>query len=139
MAQIGVAPIILKDCVLKNASDSYEKHVSAVEFVPSSSVVNWKGLTPSAAFSFGTTATWVCNLTFAQDWATEDSLSAYLFENEGTEVEFTFEPKAGGLGFKATLIIAPGSIGGSVDSVAVSTVSLGVKAKPVTVPVTPPA
>lgn len=134
MAAIAVAPIILKDVSFSVASDDYEAHVSQVEFVPSSSTVNWKGLTPSSVFSFGTNATWVCNLSFAQDWETTNSLSKYLFANEGTEVAVTFEPKSGGAAFSATLIIAPGSIGGTVDSVAVSTVSLGVKGKPALTP-----
>lgn len=134
MAAIAVNPIILTDCTLSIEADSYEAHVSAVEFVPSSSSVNWKGLTPSSVFSFGTTATWVCNLSFAQDWATNDSLARYLFEHEGDEIEVTFKPVAGGPGFTATLIVTPGSIGGAVDAVAVSTVALGVKGKPVFVP-----
>ena len=131
MATVTVKPIILTDVAFLVESDGYAAHVSSVEFVPSSSVVNWKGLTPSAVFSFGTTATWTCNLTFAQDWETTDSLSRYLFSNEGDEIDVTFQPVSGGAGFTATLIVAPGSIGGAVDSVAVSTVSLGVKGKPV--------
>lgn len=130
MAQIAVSPFIMRDCVLSVALDSYEKHVSAVEFVPSASIVNWKGLTPTAAFSFGSNATWVCNLSYAQDWATANSLSRYLFENEGEEIAVTFEPVAGGPAVTASLIVAPGSIGGAIDSVAVSTVSLGVNGKP---------
>lgn len=131
MAQIAVNPFIMKDCLLTVATDSYEKHVSAVEFVPSSSTVNWKGLTPTAVFSFGTNATWVATISFAQDWATANSFSRYLYEHEGEEIEVVFEPVSGGSSVTATLIITPGSIGGAVDSVAVSTVSLGVKGKPV--------
>lgn len=134
MAQIGVAPIILKDVLFQVETDSYEKHVSSVEFVPSSSTVTWKGLTPASVFSFGTNATWVCNVSFAQDWETADSLAQYLFENEGEEIDVVFEPVNGGTGFSATLIVSPGSIGGAVDSVAVSTVALGVKGKPVLIP-----
>lgn len=134
MAQIGVAPIILTNVLFSVESDSYEKHVSSVEFVPSSSTVTWKGLTPTSVFSFGTNSTWVCNLAFAQDWETEDSLSQFLFENEGDEIDVVLEPVNGGAGFSATLIVTPGSIGGAVDAVAVSTVSLGVKGKPVLIP-----
>lgn len=134
MAAVAVSPIILTDVLFQVESDEYQAHVSSVEFVPSSSPVTWKGLTPSAVFSFGTTATWTCNLTFAQDWATANSLSRYLFTNEGEEIDVTFEPVSGGPGFTATLIVTPGSIGGSVDSVAVSTVTLAVKGKPVYVP-----
>lgn len=131
MAQIAASPFMMRDCTLSVAADSYEAHVSAVEFVPSSSVVNWKGLTPTAVHSFPTSATWVCNMSFAQDWATANSLSRYLFENEGDEIVVVFEPVAGGPSVTATIFITPGSIGGQVDSVAVSTVSAGVKGKPV--------
>lgn len=134
MPQIAAKPFIMRDCLLTVAADSYENHVSAVEFVPSASIVNWKGLTPTAVHSFSTNATWVCNLSFAQDWATVDSLSRYLFENEGDEIVVVFEPVAGGPSVTATIFVTPGSIGGAVDSVAVSTVSLGVKGKPVLEP-----
>ena len=134
MAQIGVQPIQLKNALFTVETDSYEKHVSAVEFVPSSNLVTWKGLHPTSVFTFGSTATWQCNLTFAQDWETPDSLSQYLFENDGEEIDVVFEPVNGGAGFSATLIVTPGSIGGALDSVAVSTFTLGVKGKPVLIP-----
>lgn len=135
MADIAVNPFIMADCLFQVAADSYEAHVSTVEFAPTSQTVNWKGLTPTAVFSFGTNSTWVCNLGFAQDWSTANSLSRYLYENEGEEITVVFEPKAGGPSVTATLIVAPGSIGGAVDAVAVSTVALGVKGKPVLEPV----
>jgi hypothetical protein len=134
MPEITIDPIILNNVKLTLGTDDYEAHVSKVEFVPTSAIVNWKGLTPTSVHSFPTRATWVCNLDLAQDWETADSLSQYLFENEGVEVAAVFEPVDGGAGFTATLIIVPGSIGGGVDAVPVSSVSLGVKGKPVLVP-----
>jgi hypothetical protein len=130
MADISVSPFVLKDVTLLIAADNYEAHVSSVELVPSASTVTWKGLTPSSVFTDVSTATWVCNLSFAQDWATTDSLSRYLFENEGEAVACEFVPVAGGAGFSATIVITPGAIGGAVDSVAVATVSLGVQGRP---------
>lgn len=130
MAAIAVSPYILKDCLFTVEADSYEAHVSQVEFTPSAPTATWKGLTPDASFSFVGTATWMCNLTFAQDWSTADSLSRYLFENEGDEIDVVFEPVAAGPSISATLMATPGSVGGSVDSVATSTVTLTVKGKP---------
>lgn len=134
MASPVVVPIILNDVVLTVATDNYEAHVSQVEFVPASSQVNWKGLTPTSVFTFGTSSTWTLNLSFAQDWATTNSLSKYLFDNEGTSKVVTFKPKKPPTGtaptWTATVIIVPGSIGGAVDSVAVSSVTLGVQGKP---------
>lgn len=136
MAQIAVEPIVLTNVLLTIVTDTYEKHVSRVEFVPTASPVVWKGLHPSSSFSKTPTATWVCTLEYAQDWETADSLSQYLHENEGADVAATFEPANGGAGFTATLSIAPGSIGGAVDTFAVATVTLG-STKPVLVPAAP--
>lgn len=130
MAIINVDPFILRDVLFTVAADEYSAHVSSVTFTPSSSVVTWQGLKPSATFTFGATATWTCDLAYAQDWSTDESLSRYLFENEGSEIAVVFEPVAGGPSVSATLIITPGAIGGAVNAVAVATVSLGVKGKP---------
>lgn len=130
MSTIAIQPFVLKDCAFKVAADNYEGHVSAVEFVPTANSVQWKGLTPSSVFTDVSTATWVCNLALAQDWETANSLSRYLFEHEGDAIAVEFEPIAGGTAFSATVVITPGSIGGTVDAVGVSTVSLGVRGRP---------
>lgn len=130
MATPAVSPIVLTDVLLTVGADNYQAHVSQVEFTPTSSNVTWKGLTPAANFTFGTTATWTVTLAYAQDWETADSLSGYLFDNEGETVSVVFAPKNGGQAFEADVIITPGAIGGTVDTVAVATVTLGVKGKP---------
>lgn len=138
MATIAVKPFVLKDVLFTVDADNYEAHVSQVQFDPSSSVQTWQGLTPDASFTDVTTATWLAALAFAQDWETPDSLSIYLYEHEGEEVPVTFKPRSGvGPSFSVTLVISPGSIGGTVNSFATATVSLGCKGKPQLVPVTP--
>lgn len=130
MAEIAVAPFIMRDCLFQVAADNYEGHVSQVEFVPSPVLASWKGLKAGAVHQFAGLATWVANLALAQDWETEDSLARYLHENEGDEVTVTFEPVKGGTSVTATLILVPGSIGGQVDSVATASVSCPVNGKP---------
>lgn len=130
MAAVAVTPFVLNDVTLKVDADNFEAALSAVEFVPSSSIVTFKGMTPTSVHTLGTTATWTCNLTFAQDWETVGSLSQYLLANEGNAVVAEFYPKAGGTGFTATIIVTPGAIGGPGDAIAVATVSLGVSGKP---------
>ena len=134
MPTIAVQPIVLRDVLLTIGTDSYQKHVSGVTFTPSASTVTWQGLTPDASFTAPVTATWAVTLDHAQDWETEDSLSLYLFENEGEEVPMLFEPVAGGAGFSADVIITPGSIGGAVNSVATGSVTLGVNGRPTVIP-----
>lgn len=130
MTAVAVEPIVLKNCTIKIDVDNYEAATSAVTFVPSvsTSTVTFKGLTPSASFSFPTTqpSEWVANIDYAQDWQTAESLANYLHDHEGDEVPCVFVPEAGsGMpSFAATLTIVPGQIGGSVDQVAVSSVSL---------------
>ena len=135
MAVIASAPIILKDSVFKVAADRYEAHVSAVELKPNTSTVTWKGLTPSAVFTGVSSATWTCDLSFVQDWTTTNSLSAYLLANEGKQVVVVFIPQTAATGtvptFTVTVFVTPGSIGGTVDSVGVSSVTLPVVGKPV--------
>ena len=125
-----VNPFIMRDCLFQVEADNYEAHVSKVEFVPTSNIVRFKGLTPSSNHAFGTTAEWASNLDYAQDWNTADSLSEYLHEHEGDSIDVTFQPVNGGRPITATLIVAPGTIGGAVDTVAVASVSLG-STKPV--------
>lgn len=134
MVAVPVNPFVLKDVLFNVAEDDYAAHVSQVEMTPASSAVTWKGLSPEAMFTDVTTATWVCTLSFAQDWSTT-GLSTYLFNNEGKTVAVEFKPKnSTGPTFTANVIITPGAIGGTVDAVAVGTVSLGMSGRPVLVP-----
>jgi len=133
MPVIGISPFVLKDASLKIDADNYESNVSQVEFVPSVSQVTWKGLTPTAVFTDSGAPTWVCTLSYAQDWENPDSLSHYLLEHAGEKVQAVFGPQGATTGdtvFTADVIIAPGNIGGTVDGVAVGTVSLGVDGRP---------
>lgn len=130
MTQIGVQPFTLTDVKLKVDADNYEKHVSQCEFQPQGGVTTWKGLTPDAAFSFAQTPTWQLVLALAQDWTTEDSLSRYLFDNQGKTVDATFTPLSGGPDIAAKIILTAPNIGGAVDAVAVASVTLGVVGKP---------
>lgn len=137
MADIAVQPFLMGDAVLTFGADGYEAHVSSATFTPTGSVVTWKGLTPSAKFSFGASATWTLDLELAQDWETAAALSRYLYENEGETVAVSFEPVAGGSAVTANVIITPGAIGGAVDAVASSTVQLGVQGRPALAAITP--
>lgn len=134
MAQINVQPIYLKDVVLTVDGDTYEKHVSGVSISPSVSTATWKGLEPTAVFSQAGAATWTVDLTYAQDWETADSLSAYLFNNEGAEIALSFVPVSGGGTWSATVVIVPGAVGGAVDAFAEATASLPVIGRPVYTP-----
>lgn len=130
MPAITPVPLVVKDCLVM-FTDSYEKAVSEVAFVPSTSQISFTAVSPGAVYTDVTPATWVLNLTFVQDWDTVGSLSHFLFSHEGESLPITVEPKTGGATITATVVIVPGSIGGTVGTYGTSTVALGVVGKPV--------
>lgn len=134
MAQINVQPLYLKDVVLTVDGDTYEKHVSGVTFTPSVSTATFKGLDSDAVFTQASNATWTVDLTYVQDWDTADSLSAYLFNNAGSEITLSFLAQTGSGTWSATVIVVPGAVGGAVDAYATSTVSLPVQGQPTYTP-----
>ena len=127
MTQIAVKPLVLKDVLLKIEADNYEKHVSGVQWVPSSSQLTWNGMTPDAVFTDVTTPTWALTLNYVQDWETDDSLAQYLFDHIGETVEMIFTPVkgTGKKTFTANVTIVPGAIGGEVNAYATTSVTLG--------------
>lgn len=133
MAAIAVQPIVLNDVLLRAVNDDYEAHVSSVTFTPTAPVVRWRGMTPTSNHVFGGVADWAVTIDFAQDWETANSLSIRLLENEAEKEEWTFEPKKGGASFESTVVLTPGGIGGAVDTVAASSVTLACT-KPVRTP-----
>jgi hypothetical protein len=140
MVAVPVAPFVLKDATLLIEADNFEMHVSQVQFDPSAQTQTWKGLTPAAVFSDQSAPTWTCTLAYAQDWSTVNTLSSYLFANQGQVKHVTFVPDVNTdqASWDADLIITAGSIGGSVDAFAVGSVTLGVQGRPTpTYPVIP--
>ena len=130
MPPLDVNPLVLKDVLLDIDGTDYRKHVDQVSFTPSSSSLTWTGLGGNTHTDVAT-ATWVANLNYVQDWETPNSLSRFLFENEGEEVPVTFRPRNGsGPSFTTTLVITPGAIGGAVNAFATTSVALGCKEKP---------
>lgn len=129
MTLLTVQPFTMKDCLMTIETDDYARHVSSVQFVPTTTQteVEWHGLTPDSDFTDASAPVtkWVCNLGYAQDWETDDSLSEYLQANAGLDKVAVFEPKRGtGTRFTATVTIVPGPVGGDVRTVAVGTVSM---------------
>ena len=58
MVAIATAPIVLKDVIFQVGTDSYESAVSSVKFIPTTSQVTFKGLTPTSVFSDATAPVW---------------------------------------------------------------------------------
>ena len=140
--KVAVQPLFMKDCLFRVGTDAagsdFEAHLSGVTLTPTSASQSWKGLTPTSVHTDATTATWQGVLAYAQDWENPDSLSRFLYEHEGEEIDVVFKPRSGvGPSFAVTIIVTPGSIGGTVDAFATASVTVGCKGRPELVPVTP--
>lgn len=137
MPIIEVQPLVLKDVEAIIASNDFRKHLSKVELTPSSSSTSWTGLGLNT-HTDSSTATWVANLTYVQDWDSAESLSRYLYDHEGETETFEFRPRSGsGPTFAVEVVIAPGAIGGAVNAYGETSVALGCNGRPILVPATP--
>jgi hypothetical protein len=131
MVQIAVAPTVLKDVLLQLGDNNFETACSSVIFTPNATSVTWQGLTPASSFTDVASALWTVALTFVQDWDTPQSLSEFLYDNEGITVPAYFRPRNGkGSAFSTNVVITPGAVGGAVNTYNESTVTLGAKGKP---------
>lgn len=135
MVAIAVNPLVLKDYTLKIAADNYEKAVDGVTFTPSGSTITWSGPIGSD-FTDAAATTWKAEISYVQDWRTAGSLSRYLFDHDGETVSCTFVPSSavGEPSFTADLVVMAGAIGGKTRAFATTSVTLGVRAKPLLVP-----
>jgi hypothetical protein len=95
--------------------------------------VTWKGLKPTSVHAFPVAPTFTLDLEYAQDWDGTTSLSRYLWDHQGEVISGVILEPASGEGTRWTfdMIVATGAVGGAVDTVATSSVSLGISGKPV--------
>lgn len=131
MAVITPVPVTFNAATLKIGANNYELSVSAFTLTPTYPETEFKGIGGNSIAGLGT-PTWVCDLAYPQDWASANALAMYLFANQGTSVVADIVPKAGGPGFRVTLVLKAGPIGGTVDELLAGTVSLKVSGQPVT-------
>jgi hypothetical protein len=128
MAVLEVQPLVLKDVELligTGTPDDFRKHVSGVTYTPTTPTSTWTGLGENTHTDTGT-PTWTVQLDYVQDWTSTISLSGYLFDHAGEQVDLLVTPTDGaGPSFTSKVTIAPGAIGGTVNAFATTSVQLG--------------
>lgn len=123
------SPYALKNATLSIAADDYTAAVTQVEFAPSVATSTVRTI-DGVAHKDQSTAEWNCTIGFVQDLA-PGGLLRYLLDNDGESADVVFTPEAGGPSISATLVLSPGSIGGTAGAdLNVGTVAL-VSTKPV--------
>ena len=130
MTVVIPATFSLKNSTIKIGTNNFEATISGVAFVPTTAVSVWKGITPTAVYPTTGVTEWVANIDYAQDFATATSLSNYLLTNSGTTAVCDFYPIAGGVGYRATLLLVAGDIGTTGSDTATASVSLTVIGQP---------
>lgn len=130
MTAIAVtSPYSLKNAQLVIAEDDFSKHVSQVQFTPSTSQSTWRSIN-SHVIRDQAVAEWSCTVGLVQDLAAT-GLLRYLLDHEGEKKAVEFVPVDGGPTISATLVISATDIGGSADgNTATSSVSMAVDGKP---------
>jgi hypothetical protein len=125
-------PLFFKDYKLTIGAD-VSAECSAVTLTPKPTVHTFKGGGATPADYKDLEMDWSLDVTYAQDWATATSLGRYLLAHIGETITgVEFEPKAAaGPKFTVSILITPGSAGGTGRGHAVSTVSLEVVGQPV--------
>ena len=125
-------PYIMRNYSMEITTFDFVKQTSGVLLTPSSSTITWVGGQGFSA-SFPGATSWTCQIDYAQDWVSTQSLSRFLLEHAGETVTAVFRPQTpnGGPTFTLELNIAPGAAGGTVDQVATASVTLGVNGTPV--------
>lgn len=138
MAEVAVRPFIMRNAIVTLGTDDFAAAVSTASITNSSGTTDFKGLKPPAVFTFPQATTFALELTYAQDWSSAESLSKWLWDHQGETVPFTLNPDdtatdltLGSTAWTGTVAVAPGSVGGDVDSVATASVTLGIVGRPV--------
>lgn len=131
MVTINASPYLTLASGASFGDDDYHGHLSQFEFQPNqprTSVTDISG----KITNFGGKSGYVLALSIFQDWATANSLSAYLFEHDGEDVTASIQVPGGT--WSATVVCAAPHIGGTGNQPAVSKLSLQVKGKPTFTP-----
>jgi len=134
MADIGVSTIMLRDAILQVGSDTFQRAVERVEFVPEPEF-EWlpANMSNGARPPLFRGVRWTCQVGFAQDLAV-GSLTNYLIANAGQRRTVVFTPVAGGRRVSAAVILTPGRVGGYEGTILTSQATFVVDGEPAILP-----
>ncbi|TFV82041.1 hypothetical protein E4V99_13995 [Microbacterium sp. dk485] len=126
MAKIAAKPVLFKAPV-SVGDDEYTAHLNQAQFEPTQPTSTWTDLDGKST-NFGGDSSWTLQLAGAQDWETVNSLSHFLIEHEGEEIEVTIDVPGGT--WAGTVIAAAVTIGGTINTPAAFSKTLQVNGKP---------
>ncbi|KXC05771.1 hypothetical protein [Microbacterium hominis] len=118
-----------KSGTIKIGADNYTKGVDSFALVPTTPTAQHTDIGGGVQSVVGI-PTWVCQMSFAQDWASEGSLSQKSIEWAGQTKTIEFTPQTGAEVVTVEVVFQPSQIGGAAGGINKATLNLGVNGQP---------
>ena len=140
MAENTFKPVFIKDLDLilgdEATGPNFKCQVKSVKLTPSTNIQKVKTACPTGQYAEVEDPEWELEIgyLYGEDTASAGSLADYLMQNLGEKSQFLFRPKSGGRGYKGTVTLVPGGIGGDTGSFSEDSVKLPLDGQPVLVP-----
>jgi hypothetical protein len=92
------------------------EQVISFRVVPSANLADIPATFSTAAGQSAAASSWVLEVSYLQDWGKTDSMSKFLYDNDGVEMFFQFDP-AGSTedSIKGSCYLTSGAYGGAAD------------------------
>lgn len=130
-------PLVMKnvDLILGDEATgvNFKCQARSVVLTPEAATVRTKTLCPSGQFADVDDPEWTLEIGYlfgTDDEDPDEVLSEYLRANHADKVPFLFRPIAGGSGYKGTVSLIAGAIGGGQGEFSEQSVSLPVDGQP---------
>lgn len=131
-------PLYMKDVNLilgeEATGTDFKCQLRGVTLTPDTNITRIKTLCPDGQFAEVDSAEWTLELGYLfgdDDVAPDKALAQYLLANAGDKVPFFFAPRAGGDGFRGTVTLLAGALGGDQGSYSEQSVSLPLDGQPI--------
>ena len=139
---MALKPILMDDVDLIigdiATGPNFKCQLTEVTLTPDAKVTTLRTLCPSGVYNAVGAASWNLNIgyaNFAEDGegaaTTIPALAEFLFDNQGEKVTFWFRPRSNGRGWRGTVTVVPGPVGGSQGQFMKGSVTLPLDGQPV--------
>lgn len=134
-------PLFMKnvDLILGDVAtgDNFKCQLRSVNLDPDTNTVKAKTLCPEGQFAEVEDPEWTLNLGYLYGsvigTGQPAALADYLLENKGDKVDFMFRPISGGIGYRGTVTLIAGGIGGDQGGFSEKSVALPLDGQPLKV------
>lgn len=112
------------------ATATYVNQVTKARLVPDTPIQTVRTLVPDGVVQDVDSAAWTLELEGIQDYTASTGLARYLFNNAGSTVTVTIEPKSGGVSASCSVVLVAPPFGGEQGEFAMIEVELPVVGQP---------